>query len=122
MSYTTLAVLAAVAAVSVDVLVLRTNVLRHKVFWTSYAIILGCQLMLNGVLTGVGVVRYDPRRIVGWRIAYAPVEDLLFGFAMVTVTISLWVWWGRHAALVTRGRIPARRPAPGGPARPARDG
>jgi lycopene cyclase domain-containing protein len=37
-------------------------------------------------------VRYDRDRIIGWRIAYAPVEDLLFGFALVTITLSLWVF------------------------------
>lgn len=98
MSYTLVAVLAVVVAVVVDLAVLRTNVLRHKVFWVSYAIVLGFQLVVNGLLTGLPVVRYDPARIVGWRLVYAPVEDLLFGFAMVAITISLWVWWGRRAA------------------------
>jgi hypothetical protein len=32
--------------------------------------------------------------ILGPRIACAPIEDLGFGFAMVTTTIALW----RHAA------------------------
>jgi hypothetical protein len=49
------------------------------------------------VLTGVPVVRYDPNVIIGWRIAYAPVEDLLFGFALVLLTLSTWVWLGRRA-------------------------
>ena len=30
------------------------------------------------------------------RIAFAPVEDLLFGFALVLVSQALWVWWGRR--------------------------
>ena len=30
------------------------------------------------------------------RILYAPVEDLLFGFALVVLTLSLWVLWGRR--------------------------
>ena len=29
------------------------------------------------------------------RIAYAPVEDLMFGFALVLLSLSLWVFWGR---------------------------
>jgi hypothetical protein len=41
-------------------------------------------------------VIYDPAAIIGWRIAYAPVEDLLFGFAMVLLTLSVWVWLGRR--------------------------
>lgn len=107
MSYSLLAVLGVVAAAVLDLAVLRTKLLLRKAFWTSYAIILGFQLIVNGLLTGLRIVRYDPRRIIGARIAYAPVEDLLFGFAMVTVTLSMWVWLGRRSAR---------------PARPQRDG
>src|SRR3712207_9574831 len=57
---------------------------------------------MNGVLTGLGVVTYDPDTIWGPRIAYAPVEDLLFGFAMVTLTLATW-------AAVNRRRHTARR-------------
>jgi lycopene cyclase domain-containing protein len=42
------------------------------------------------VLTGRGVVRYDPSAILGVRLAYAPVEDLAFGFALVLTSLSLW--------------------------------
>ena len=48
------------------------------------------------MLTGRQVVRYDPGTILGPRIAYAPVEDLLFGFALVTQTLAWWVFWGRR--------------------------
>jgi lycopene cyclase domain-containing protein len=49
------------------------------------------------VLTGLPVVRYDADVIIGWRYASAPVEDLLFGFAMVLLSLSTWVWLGRRA-------------------------
>ena len=58
----------------------------------------------NGVLTGRGIVRYDPDAIIGLRIVYAPVEDLLFGFALVLLTLSMWVWLGRRACSGRRGR------------------
>jgi lycopene cyclase domain-containing protein len=97
MSYTLLALLGLLLAVLADQLLLRTNLLRSKGFWASYAIVLFFQLIVNGLLTGLRIVRYHPDRIIGWRIAYAPVEDLLFGFAMVTVTLSVWTWLGRRA-------------------------
>jgi len=101
MSYTALAVLGVLLAALLDLAVLRTRLLRRKAFWTAYAIMVFFQLLVNGVLTGLRVVRYDPDRIIGWRIAFAPVEDLLFGFAMVLTTLSLWVWWGRRAVTST---------------------
>jgi lycopene cyclase domain-containing protein len=106
MSYTALSVLGVVFAVAVDLALLRTRLLRRRAFWVAYAIVFCFQLLVNGVLTGLPIVRYDAGRIVGWRIAYAPVEDLLFGFAMVLTTLSLWVWCGRRAA---RAKSPAAR-------------
>lgn len=96
MSYTALAVLGVVLAIVVDLVVLRTRLLTRKVFWVSYAIIVFFQLITNGIFTGRHIVRYDPDEILGLRIVYAPVEDLLFGFSMVVLTLAFWVWWGRR--------------------------
>ena len=38
---------------------------------------------------------YQKATIIGVRIASAPVEDLLFGFALVLSVLSMWVYWGR---------------------------
>ncbi|GAA1855852.1 lycopene cyclase domain-containing protein [Asanoa iriomotensis] len=95
MSYTTAALVGVLAALFLDLFVLRTRLVLRRVFWATYPIIVFFQLLSNGVLTGPEIVRYDPSAIVGVRLVYAPVEDLLFGFALVLVTLSLWVFWGR---------------------------
>ncbi len=104
MTYTVAALLGVLAALVLDLVVLRTRLVGTRVFWAAYAIIVLFQLVVNGLLTGLRIVRYDPARIIGLRIVYAPVEDLLFGFAMVTVTLTVWVWLGRSGG-------PARRAA-----------
>ena len=96
MTYTAAALLGVAGALAVDLLVLRTRLVTRAVFWATYPIIIAFQLLSNGILTGRGIVIYDPAAILGWRIAFAPVEDLLFGFAMVLFTLSLWVWLGRR--------------------------
>ncbi len=96
MTYTEAALLGVLATVALDLFVLRTDLLRRKAFWTAYAIVLFFQLVTNGILTGRDIVTYDPAAISGLRLAYAPVEDLLFGFALVVQTLSWWVWWGRR--------------------------
>ena len=96
MTYTQLAVLGVVVVVVLDLGVVRTRLLRRRVFWAAYAIVLFFQLITNGLLTGLPVVRYDQADIIGWRLVYAPVEDVLFGFAMVVITLSIWVWLGRR--------------------------
>lgn len=98
MSYTAAALLGVAATVLLDLAVLRTRLLARKAFWTAYAIIVFFQLVTNGILTGRDIVTYDPDAIVGLRVVYAPVEDLLFGFALVVQTLAWWVWWGRRLA------------------------
>jgi lycopene cyclase domain-containing protein len=100
-NYTLAAALGAVAACLFDLGVARTRLLGRKAFWTAYAIVLFFQLIVNGLLTGLDIVRYDRSTILGWRIAYEPVEDIAFGFALALATLSLWVWTGRRAARST---------------------
>jgi lycopene cyclase domain-containing protein len=106
-SYTAAAVIGVGFAVLLDLAVLRTKLLIRRVFWASYLIIVGFQLLVNGVLTGQRLVVYSPHAIVGgatpqflgdWHVAYAPFEDLLFGFSLVLQTLSWWIWWGRQSA------------------------
>ncbi|HEY6933321.1 MAG TPA: lycopene cyclase domain-containing protein [Marmoricola sp.] len=105
MTYTAIAVLAALAAVALDRWGARTRLTTSATWWLAYAIIVGFQLLTNGWLTGRGIVRYDPGTIVGGsrvafigdgRLAFAPVEDLGFGFALVLTTCVVWVWLGRR--------------------------
>ena len=95
MSYTALAIIALLAAIILDLILVRSNLLRRKAFWTSYAIILPFQLLTNWWLTSRNIVMYQSSTIIGVRIASAPVEDLLFGFALVLSVLSMWVYWGR---------------------------
>ncbi|HKC27203.1 MAG TPA: lycopene cyclase domain-containing protein [Jatrophihabitans sp.] len=112
MTYTIAAAIGVVGALVLDTVVLRTWLVRRKAFWTAYAIVLLFQLMVNGLLTGLRIVRYRPSAIIGWRIAYAPVEDLWFGFALATATLSLWVWLGRRGAQARRRAHRANPPLP----------
>ena len=127
MSYTQLAVLGIVVVVLLDLFVFRTRLLRRRAFWAAYAIVVFFQLVTNGVLTGLRVVRYDGEQIIGsttpvdgpppflgdGRIAFAPVEDLMFGFALVVLTQVLWVWLGRRGVQRTPYSGPPRIPMPG---------
>ena len=97
MTYTVAVVVGVAGALVLDLFVLRTRLVRRRAFWTAYAICLLFQLLVNGVLTGRGLVTYAPDSINGARLVYAPVEDLGFGFSLVLQTLGWWVWWGRRA-------------------------
>jgi lycopene cyclase domain-containing protein len=102
--------LAAAVAVGVAVLVdhlLGTRLVRTRTWWVAYGIVLFFQLLTNGWLTGRGIVRYADDAILGTgrvvalgegRLAFAPVEDLGFGFALVLMATSAWVAAGRRTA------------------------
>jgi hypothetical protein len=105
MTYTQLALVGVGVTVVLDTVVFGTRHVLRRSFWLSYAIIVACQLVTNGVLAGMSIVRYSGDDIIGssrvvfigdGRFAFAPVEDLLFGFSLVLLTLSLWVWWGRR--------------------------
>jgi lycopene cyclase domain-containing protein len=89
-------IIAVAAAVLCDFGLLRTKLLRRKAFWTAYAILFCFQIVVNGILTGLPVVRYYPEAIFGPRIVNAPVEDVGFGFALILLTLSSWVALGRR--------------------------
>lgn len=106
MTYTEAALLGVAGALVVDLFVWRTRLVTRRVWWVSYAIVVFFQLLTNGVLTGLRIVRYDPAAIIGngrprlfgdGRIVYAPIEDLFFGFALVLFAVSTWVWLGRRS-------------------------
>jgi lycopene cyclase domain-containing protein len=110
MTYTQLGILAVAVMIVADLSLLRTRLVTRRVFWSAYAIILFFQLVTNGMFTGFGIVKYHDEAIIGstspasgpppflgdGRIAFAPVEDLLFGFALVLMSLSLWIFWGRR--------------------------
>ncbi|MEY4105625.1 MAG: lycopene cyclase domain-containing protein [Candidatus Nanopelagicaceae bacterium] len=99
MTYTALTIAAIALTVLIDLRILKTRLLTRKVFWTSYAIILFFQLITNWWLTSNHIVSYSEDFILGARIAAAPIEDLGFGFALVTNVMALWVYWGRRGLL-----------------------
>ena len=108
MTYTQIAVIAVLLVISFDMWVIKTRMVTRRAFWVAYSIIVFFQLITNGMFTGFGIVLYDGDAIIGststvpptfigdGRIAFAPVEDLFFGFSLILLSISLWVWLGRR--------------------------
>ncbi len=92
MTYTQIAIFAVLLALVTDYYIARTRLILTKRYWASYGIIVFFQLLTNWWLTSRNIVMYSPDAIIGWRIASAPVEDLLFGFALVTL---VWVLWDK---------------------------
>lgn len=98
MEYTWASIVAVVAVVAVELLWLKTGLFTKATFWISYAIILFFQVLVDGWLTKLSapIVTYNPDRYSGIRFPWdIPVEDYLFGFALIVLTILLWERAGR---------------------------
>ena len=91
MSYSQIAITSIALAVIFDLFIVKRKLLTKKAFWIYYAIILPFQLLTNWWLTSREIVSYSPDAIWGPRIASAPVEDLLFGFSLILITLDNWV-------------------------------
>lgn len=103
MTYTELTSLALIIVVLVDIFLFKTSMLTTRGFWASYAIVLPFQLLTNWWLTSNEIVTYSPNAIIGLRVAGAPIEDLLFGFAMMVGFLSYWVYRNERRAAIASG-------------------
>ncbi|OMC28013.1 lycopene cyclase domain-containing protein [Mycobacterium colombiense] len=87
------AALAVLLVFALELAVLRTGLFRRKAYWLSMLIVLGFQIPVDGWLTKLSspIVSYDDRQLSGVRFPFdIPVEDFLFGFALVTAVLLLW--------------------------------
>ena len=96
--YTLAASVAVVAVVAYELVVARTGIFRNGAYWITMGISLFFMVLVNGWLTKLSapIVRYDPDQKTPWRFPFdIPVEDYLFGFALLTLVLVLWVRAGR---------------------------
>ena len=96
--YTAAASVAAVLVVVVELAWLRTGLFRTRAYWISMAIVFFFQVLVDGWLTKLSapIVLYNPDELTGVRIPWdVPVEDYLFGFALITLVMLLWDRAGR---------------------------
>ena len=91
--YTVAAIAACAVVVVVDLVVLKTRVLRRLDYWLTMLIVLSFQIPVDGWLTKqtAPIVLYSRAETTGIRPFWdIPVEDFFFGFAMVTLVLALW--------------------------------
>jgi lycopene cyclase domain-containing protein len=91
--YTAAAVVVVAGVVVLELRVLRTGLLRTRAYWIAMGICYAFMIAVNGWLTKLTapIVLYDAAATTGWRFPWdIPVEDYLFGFALLTLTMLLW--------------------------------
>lgn len=99
--YTVLAVVSVLVMVAAELLWFRTGIFGRLQFWLSMAIVYFFHVLVDGWLTKLSdpIVIYDPDHLSGVRFPWdIPVEDYLFGFSMITLTMVLWIRAGEREA------------------------
>jgi lycopene cyclase domain-containing protein len=103
--YTLLAVLSVLGTVAVERFWLRTGVFRQGQYWIAMGIVYFFMVLVDGWLTKLSdpIVIYAPEHHLGIRIPWdIPVEDYLFGFSMITLTLLAWLRLGDRTSTKER--------------------
>lgn len=98
LGYTLPAVVSVAAVCVLELVILRTGLFRKPAYWISMVIVVGFQVLVDGWLTKLSapIVIYDEAHTSGLRFPWdIPVEDFLFGWALVTAVLLLWVKQGQ---------------------------
>jgi len=94
LGYTLPAMISVVVVCVLELGVLRTGLFRKPAYWISMGIVFGFQILVDGWLTKLSapIVIYNEEHTSGLRFPWdIPVEDFLFGWALVTAVLLLWV-------------------------------
>ncbi len=91
--YTILSILGVIVVVLIELFIVRSGIFRKPAYWIAMGICLGFQIPVDGYLTKLSnpIVLYNPDMKSGIRFPWdIPVEDFVFGFAMLTTAIMVW--------------------------------
>jgi lycopene cyclase domain-containing protein len=92
MEYTAAAAVSALVVVVLDRW-LGTRLLRQKGFWVFLAAMAGFMLVVNGYLTWRPIVIYREGAYLGIRLGTIPLEDFVFGFSLISLSVVLWEYF-----------------------------
>ena len=97
--YPALSVLAALAVILAERLWLRTGLFRDRTYWIALVIVFAFMIPVDGWMskTSDPIVIYDTGVLSGVRFPWdIPVEEFVYAFALITITMLLWERAGRR--------------------------
>jgi lycopene cyclase domain-containing protein len=99
--YPAMALVAAAAVVVLELVVLRTGLLRRRAYWMSMLIVLAFMVPVDGWLTKLSapIVTYRASDVSGWRPVWDILaEEYVYAFALLTLVMLCWERAGRGDA------------------------
>lgn len=82
------------SAIFLSISAARRTFRKHSaLFYTTYLVSLIPFLVVNGILTSLPVVSYNPEHILNLRVINIPVEDFSYLFLMLLMSISIYEYF-----------------------------
>ncbi len=97
--YPLLSLVAATAVVLLELVWFRTGLFGDRAYWIALAIVFAFMIPVDGWMskTSDPIVIYDSAALSGIRFPWdIPVEEFVYAFALVTLTMLLWDRAGRR--------------------------
>jgi lycopene cyclase domain-containing protein len=88
--YTLLAIAGVLIVIFIDLVILKTRLILTKKFWLFWCVMFILIFIINGYLTWRPIVLYGEEYYLGIRLFTIPIEDFLYGFALLSLNISIW--------------------------------
>jgi lycopene cyclase domain-containing protein len=76
--------------VCIAVLFLQYLAKPTKAWWIALLVLLVLTAIFDSILVGIGIVGYDPQKILGLYVGYAPIEDFFYAVLAIIIVPALW--------------------------------
>lgn len=88
-----------VVVILIVLLVLRIRMRRpSRALKITFAVLVVLTAVFDNMIVGFSIVDYDPDKILGLRIGYAPIEDFMYVVLAIVIIPTIWARIGdRHA-------------------------
>jgi lycopene cyclase domain-containing protein len=87
-----------IACVCILDLLLKTKLFTNKKFWIFHLLAFLLTFITDNFLAWRPVVVYNENTLLGIRLIFAPIEDYLFGFSLLTLNLILFEFF-KHTSL-----------------------
>ena len=79
-------------------LLLRKRKIHRRAILISLLLVVGLTAVFDPIMIAVGLVAYDPTKLLGLYWFGAPVEDVAYAVFAVPFVAAMWhIWGARHA-------------------------
>ncbi len=96
MEYTYLVTAGTMIVVILD-FILKTHLLKKKIFWIYWGVVVILMFIVNGYLTWRPIVIYNEAKMLGLRLFTIPIEDFFFGFSLLGLNLIIWELFNRKS-------------------------